>query len=97
VASHSDLPNVEWASEREITTASPKGILLIGRQSEIEGNREQRESFERFRRHLWNPEVITYDELYERAAFIVARTKSEERPGIVEAPPEPNDERDLPF
>jgi hypothetical protein len=84
VASHSDFPNIEWASERDLTTAQPKGILLIGRLSEIAVDREQRESFERFRRHLWNPEVITYDELYERAAFIVARTKDEERPGIVE-------------
>ena len=74
VESHSDLPNVEWASERDITTAQPKGILVIGRLSSIARDREQKESFERFRRHLWNPEVVTFDELYDRAEFIVSRT-----------------------
>jgi hypothetical protein len=52
---------------------------------------------ERFRRHLWNPEVLVYDESYERVVFIVARTKSEEQLGIIAAPPEANDEWDLPF
>lgn len=89
IVSSRQLPNAEWARERDITTAQPKGILLIGRLSAITDDREQRESFERFRRHLWNPEVITFDELYERAAFIVARTS-------VEDPPEPEPERAAP-
>jgi Domain of unknown function (DUF4263) len=91
------LPNVDWASERDITTAQPKGILLIGRTSTIEHDRDQRESFERFRQHLWNPEVIAYDELYARAEFIVARTTTDEEP---EPDPPPADDvwgDDLPF
>ena len=71
------LPNAEWAADRDITTAQPKGILLIGQTRTIEGDREQRESFERVREHLWNPAVITYDELFARAEFIVARTADE--------------------
>ena len=95
IASHSQLPQIEWATGRDVTTAQPKGILLIGRLSEIEDDRERRESFERFRRHLWNPEVITFDELYERAAFIVARTKGDDQPSLVEEPePEPEREPD---
>lgn len=67
------LPNVEVMAERGITTADPKGILLIGRTRALT-DREKKESFERFRQHLWNPEVLTYDELFERARFIVQRT-----------------------
>jgi len=91
------LPNSEWASERDITTAQPKGILLIGRLSTIGDDREKCESFERFRRHLWNPDVITYDELYARAEFIVARAAADQEP---EPPPpqvEDYDWKDLPF
>lgn len=34
-------------------------------------NEEQFVSFELFRRQLTAPEIITFDELYERARFIV--------------------------
>lgn len=95
------LPNSEWASEREITTAQPEGILVIGRLSSIDDDREKEESFERFRRHLWNPKVLTYDELYARAEFIVERTAQEVAQPEPEAAP-PDDEwaadfDDLPF
>lgn len=91
------LPNVDWASERDITTAQPKGILLIGRTSTIEHDRDQRESFERFRQHLWNPEVIAYDELFARAEFIVARTTSDEASEPDPPPADGDWEDDLPF
>jgi len=95
------LPNLDWANDRDITTAQPKGILLIGRTSTIGNDRDQRESFERFRRHLWNPEVIAYDELYARAEFIVARTAADgdepEAPPFVHAEPDDAWEDDLPF
>ncbi|MHB8960441.1 MAG: Shedu anti-phage system protein SduA domain-containing protein [Candidatus Limnocylindrales bacterium] len=96
------LPNAEWAMHRDLTTAQPEGILLIGRLRSIETDREQRESFERFRRHLWNPRVITFDELYARAEFIVARGSGENEAGPTAAQPdsdEPSwgDLDDLPF
>lgn len=55
---------------QNIYTVSPKGIVVIGKTSELDGL-EKRNSFERFRRELRNPEIITYDELFERASFIV--------------------------
>ena len=90
------IPNSEWAAARDITTAQPKGILLIGRTTTIQDDRDQRESFERFRQHLWNPEVIAYDELYARAEFIVARTAAEKIPSPA-APDEDDEWGDLPF
>ncbi len=38
---------------------------------ELNGEREKIETFESLRRSLNNPEIITFDELYERARFIV--------------------------
>jgi len=51
-------------------TVSPKGIVVIGNTSELNCWNKQN-SFERFRREIRNPEIITYDELYERTRFIV--------------------------
>jgi hypothetical protein len=72
--------NRDWAESENIATVQPKGILLIGRLVQLEGQTAgegttRRESFERFRRSLWNPEVLTYDELLERARFLVNQAK----------------------
>ena len=52
-------------------TVSPSGIIVIGDLSEIKDSRSKRESFERFRKSLTGVEIITFDELHERACFIV--------------------------
>lgn len=53
----------------------PKSFLLIGSLQDFiteNGVNEQKySSFELLRRNIINPEIITYDELYERARFIV--------------------------
>jgi hypothetical protein len=53
----------------------PRTYLIIGKLSEFESehglNEEKYSSFELFRRNLTEPEIITFDELYERAKFIV--------------------------
>jgi len=54
----------------DIHTVQPKGILIIGNLSELNSEAEK-VSFELFRRNIANPEIITYDELLERAKFIV--------------------------
>ena len=54
----------------ELNTVSPKGIVVIGNTNELE-TFDKKNSFERFRREIRNPEIITYDELFERARFIV--------------------------
>lgn len=53
-----------------IYTISPKGIVVIGNTNELIC-RDKRNSFERFRQELRSPEIITYDELFERAKYIV--------------------------
>lgn len=59
----------------------PKAILVIGHSSQFEGEDKEAlikaKTFELFRRDSRNIEIITYDELYERAKFIVESSKSD--------------------
>ncbi|WP_264372785.1 MULTISPECIES: Shedu anti-phage system protein SduA domain-containing protein [Streptomyces] len=59
----------------EISTARPRQVLVIGSLSEFTErgatNPEKMASFEQYRRSIQDVEVITFDELYERACFIV--------------------------
>lgn len=55
----------------------PKSFMVIGSLQEFVSdkgvNQERYRSFELFRRNTSTPEIITFDELYERARFIVAQ------------------------
>jgi hypothetical protein len=59
----------------DVSTTKPRQVLLIGDLNEFKTehgiNGEKVESFELFRRSQHDIEVITFDELYERARFIV--------------------------
>ena len=59
---------------------SPKSFLVVGSLQEFVGdhgvNQERYRSFELFRRNTINPEIITFDELFERAKFIVAQNET---------------------
>jgi hypothetical protein len=59
----------------KISTIRPRQVLVIGRLSEFavggSTNPEKIASFEQYRRSIQDVEVITFDELYERACFIV--------------------------
>lgn len=56
-------------------TTEPRSFVICGRLQEFQGEHgisERRfRAFELYRRNLVRPEVITFDELYERARFIV--------------------------
>ena len=53
----------------------PKSFLVVGSLKEFTAakgvNEARHRSFELFRANTLNPEIITFDELYERARFIV--------------------------
>ena len=59
----------------QIFIYQPRSFLVIGSLSEFQVshgvNVEKLSSFELFRRNITNPEILTFDELYERANFIV--------------------------
>jgi len=67
--------NVRYLDERDMTVADPQAILVVGRTGQLK-DEAQRASFHRFRRNLWNPTVLTYDELLERARFLVDKAAS---------------------
>jgi hypothetical protein len=58
----------------------PKSYLVIGNLTEFTNehgvNKDKYRSFELFRKYTLNPEIITFDELYERAKFIVNSNES---------------------
>ncbi len=63
--------NKDLLESGRVYTVEPKGIIVIGRLSEIENARTKRDTFQRFRRSLHGLDVISFDELYRRARFIV--------------------------
>ena len=60
---------------QNIYTYCPRGILVFGHTNQL-NERDKVYTFEAFRSNLRNPEIITFDELYERAKFIVEHTVS---------------------
>ena len=66
--------NIDELFHKNIYTINPKGILIIGNTEELQ-DRAKIETFEMFRSNISNPEIITFDELYERAKFIVEKEK----------------------
>jgi Domain of unknown function (DUF4263) len=62
----------EELAARNMAVADPQGILVIGTTAQLT-DRPGQETFHRFRRNLWNPTVITFDELLARAKFQVSR------------------------
>jgi Domain of unknown function (DUF4263) len=77
----------QWQARETITTADceptgetlfttePRSFVICGSlgafQAEHDINERKFRSFELYRRNLIGPEIITFDELYERARFIV--------------------------
>lgn len=59
----------------EFFNYQPKSFLIIGSLSQFKNdygvNEDKFRSFELFRKNTLNPEIITFDELYERAKFII--------------------------
>ncbi|WP_165448413.1 Shedu immune nuclease family protein [Rhizobium ruizarguesonis] len=70
--------NYDKSGTRRMTarTRDPKAILVLGRGSEIEGGGSardaevRRDTFELFRRDTRNVDIVTFDELFDRARFI---------------------------
>jgi hypothetical protein len=56
---------------KNVFTVQPKGIVVIGSLSEVKDQRSKRETFQRFRCSVHGVDIITFDELYNRAKFIV--------------------------
>src|SRR5690606_8795543 len=69
-----------FPTAEEAFNFSPRSFVVVGSLKEFVGdhgvNEAQLRSFELYRRNLHQPEVITFDELYERAKHIVSAGES---------------------
>lgn len=63
--------NAGMLAAEGISTYEPKGVLVVGHTAQLD-HTNKKATFELFRRNLHNPEVITYDELLERAKYLVS-------------------------
>ncbi|MEO6908374.1 MAG: Shedu immune nuclease family protein [Abditibacteriaceae bacterium] len=68
--------NRELLDQNQKYTIQPKGILIIGHTGQLD-TIPKRTTFELFRRNLQNPEIITFDELLERARHLLLTEKKE--------------------
>ncbi|ENA1802965.1 DUF4263 domain-containing protein [Flavobacterium psychrophilum] len=63
-----------YLTGEELYLYNPKGFIIIGKQDEFINDKGINEikysSFEMFRKNLKNIDIITYDELYQRAYYI---------------------------
>jgi hypothetical protein len=62
--------NKDRFETENIFTVKPKGIIVIGSLSQLD-TRSKRETFQRFRKSIHGIDIITFDELFQRAKFIV--------------------------
>lgn len=82
--------------EMDALTFSPRGILVIGTLSQLDA-RDKRKSFELFRRSQQSPEIITFDELFDRASYILDRTLPDDRKLEAEAQDDGWEPNEVPF
>jgi antiviral defense system Shedu protein SduA len=70
-----DAPeNQAFMDEKELRrTVKPKGIVVLGMLSNLEHDQTKLDTFELFRKGIHGIEIITFDELYDRARYIVER------------------------
>jgi len=70
----------------KIYNYQPKSFLVIGSLNEFDTghgvNAEKLRSFELFRKNTIHPEIITYDELFERARFITKNNEKQQEKNV---------------
>ncbi|NPV22317.1 Shedu immune nuclease family protein [Bradyrhizobium aeschynomenes] len=62
---------------RSVYSIDPRSFLIIGDLAQLASNDDKVACFELFRRNLRAPEIITFDELYQRANCIVDNISKE--------------------
>jgi Shedu protein SduA, C-terminal len=70
-----DLKTPDGYLDERVFVCRPRTILVVGALSQFVAddriNPARFESFERFRRGLRDPEILTFDELFDRARFVL--------------------------
>jgi hypothetical protein len=64
--------NRDALEDRGVYTVQPKGIIVVGSLSQLD-KRSKWETFQRFRRSIHGIDIITFDELFQRAKYIAEK------------------------
>jgi hypothetical protein len=78
----------------EAYAVEPRSFVVIGNLSELRDNNDKIACFELYRRKLVSPEIVTFDELFQRARCIVDNLSSKVEPSA-QPQPEPAFDCDL--
>jgi hypothetical protein len=80
-------------------SVEPRSFVVIGNLSELNGNDDKIACFELFRRKLVSPEIVTFDELFQRARCIVHNLSGQAEPTQRQPEPafDPDLDDDVPF
>jgi len=68
--------DAEQLAQAHIRTISPRSLLVCGHTQELSDDYNKRKAFELTRCNLKTPEIVTFDELFARAKFIVRESTS---------------------
>lgn len=71
--------NADMLRREDIYTCRPKGILVVGHMQSLLDDPDKLHTFELFRQNLHSPEIVTFDELYERASFVATNPDAQAR------------------
>lgn len=66
-------------TDQSVYAVEPRSFLVIGSTSQLVGNDDKVTCFELFRRNVRAPEILTFDELFYRAKFIVEHLSQKDR------------------
>ena len=61
----------------EVYAVEPRSFLVIGNLAQLRGNDDKIACFELYRRNIRGPEILTFDELFQRASCIVENISRE--------------------
>jgi hypothetical protein len=62
---------------KQVYAVEPRSFLVIGNSSELKNNDDRIACFELYRRNMRAPEILTFDELFQRASCIVENISKE--------------------
>src|SRR5207247_4769155 len=76
----------------------PRSFLVIGNLAQLKGNDDKIACFELYRRNIRAPELLTFDELFQRASCIVENiSKESESAGSTAPALESGPDNEIPF
>lgn len=74
-------------SGQSVYAIEPRSYLVIGNLAQVRGNTDKIACFELFRRNMRAPEILTFDELFQRARCIVENISRESEDIVRSAAP----------